>query len=159
MAARFVHLDHDTPLLLSPDLRDWISKDDMVHFIMDAVDTLDLTSAKTNERGPGSAQYPPATMRALLIYCSATGTFASRRIETLTYENVAVRSLCADTHPGHDSICKFRRKNKTRLASCCHQILELAPNASPSSRRPRQSSKNVPKSAFENHLGMRFPAS
>ena len=93
------------------------------------------------------------------VHRAATGTFASRRIETLTYENVAVRSLCADTHPGHDSICKFRRKNKTRLASCCHQILELAPNASPSSRRPRQSSKNVPKSAFENHLGMRFPAS
>ena len=93
MAARFVHVDHDTPLLLPPDLRNWISKDHMVHFIMDAVDALNLTTAKTNERGTGSAQYPPATMLALLIYCYATGTFASRRIETLTYENVAVRYL------------------------------------------------------------------
>ena len=126
MAARFVHVDHDTPLLLPPDLRDWISKDHMVYFIMDAVATLYLTTAKINERGTGSAQYPPATMLALLIYCYATGSFSSRRIETLTYENVAVRYLCANTHPDHDSICKFRRENKALLSSCFHQILELA---------------------------------
>ena len=126
MAARFVHVDHDTPLLLPPDLRDWISKDHMVYFIIDAVATLDLTTAKINERGTGSAQYPPATMLALLIYCYATGSFSSRRIETLTYEHVAVRYLCANTHPDHDSICKFRRENKALLSSCFHQILELA---------------------------------
>ncbi len=130
MAARFVSIDHDTPLLLPPDLRDWISKDHMVHFVMDAVDALDLSMAKVNERGTGSKQYPPRTMLALLIYCYATGTFASRRIETLTYENVAVRYLCADTHPDHDSICKFRRENKELLASSFHQILELAATAS-----------------------------
>ncbi len=37
-----------------------------------------------------------------MIYCYATGTLPSRRIETLTYENVAVRFLTADTHPDHD---------------------------------------------------------
>ncbi len=129
MAAKFVHIDHNTPLLLPPDLRDWISKDHMVHFIMDAVDALDLNSAKINTRGTGSAQYPPATMLGLLIYCYATGSFSSRRIETLTYENVAVRYLTADTHPDHDSICKFRRENKELLSSCFHQILELAATA------------------------------
>jgi hypothetical protein len=65
MAVRFVHVDHDTPLRLPPDSRDWISKDHMVHFIMDAVDALDLTTAKTNERGTGSAQYPPANHAGL----------------------------------------------------------------------------------------------
>lgn len=129
MAAKFVHIDHDSPLLLPPDLRDWIAKDHMVHFVRDAVDALDLSSAKINQRGTGSAQYPPATMLALLIYCYATGTFSSRRIETLTYENVAVRFLTADTHPDHDSICKFRRENKELLSSCFHQVLELATTA------------------------------
>ena len=129
MAAKFVHVDHDTPLLLPPDLREWIAKDHMVHFVMDAVDALDLSAANVNERGTGSAQYPPATMLALLIYCYATGTFSSRRIETLTYENVAVRYLTADTHPDHDSICKFRRENKALLSSSFHQILELAATA------------------------------
>jgi hypothetical protein len=68
-------------------------------------------------------------MLGLLIYCYATGTFASRRIETLTFENVAVRYLTGDTHPDHDSICKFRRENKALLSVSFHQVLELAARA------------------------------
>jgi transposase len=129
MAVRFVNIDHDTPMLLPPDLRDWVAPDHMVHFIMDAVGALDLSRARINQRGTGNAQYPPSMMLGLLIYCYATGTFASRRIETLTYENVAVRYLCADTHPDHDSICKFRRENKDLLSAAFHQVLELAARA------------------------------
>ena len=65
-------------------------------------------------------------MLGLLIYSYATGTFSSRRIETLTYENVAVRLLCADTHPDHDTICNFRRENKKLLGESFHKVLELA---------------------------------
>ena len=129
MSVRFVNIDHDTPMLLPPDLRDWVSPDHMVHFIIDAVVALDLSRARTNQRGTGSAQYPPAMMLGLLIYCYATGTFASRRIETLTYENLAVRYLTGDTHPDHDSICKFRRENKDLLSDAFHQVLELAARA------------------------------
>jgi transposase len=129
MSARFVNIDHDTPLLLPPDLRDWVSEGHIVHFIMDAVDALDLSLARTNQRGTGHAQYPPSMMLGLLIYCYATGTFSSRRIETLTFENVAVRYLTGDTHPDHDSICKFRRENKELLSSSFHQVLELAARA------------------------------
>ena len=71
----------------------------MVHFIIDAVKALDLSLARINSRSTGHAQYPPFMMLGLRIYCYATGTFSSRRIETLTYENVAVRFLTADTHP------------------------------------------------------------
>jgi transposase len=126
MPARFVNIDHSTPLLLPPDLRDWIAPDHMVHFIMDAIAALDLSVAHVNERGTGRAQYPPSMMLGLLIYSYATGTFSSRRIEALTYENVAVRYLTADTHPDHDSICKFRRDNKVLLGGVFHQVLEMA---------------------------------
>lgn len=129
MAARFVNIDHDTPLLLPPDLRDWVPADHMVHFIMDAVAALDLSAARVNERGTGSAQYPPSMMLGLLIFSYATGTFSSRKIQTATYENVAIRYLCADTHPDHDSICKFRRENKELLSSVFHQVLALAATA------------------------------
>jgi len=32
MPARFVSVDRDTPMLLPPDLRDWVTEDDLVHF-------------------------------------------------------------------------------------------------------------------------------
>ena len=38
MATRFVSVDRDTPLLLPPDLRDWVPADHLVHFILDAVE-------------------------------------------------------------------------------------------------------------------------
>jgi transposase len=129
MAARFVTIDHDTPLLLPPDLRDWVPANHLVHFVMDAVCLLNLNAAQTNERGTGSAQYPPSMMLGLLIYSYCTGTFSSRKIEKLTHDSVPVRFLCADTHPDHDSICKFRRENKALLASAFHQILECAARA------------------------------
>nr|ACO70953.1 transposase IS4 family protein [uncultured Verrucomicrobiota bacterium] len=126
MPARFVSGDHDTPLLLPPDLRDWVPANHLVHFIMDAVGLLDVSAARVNQRGTGSAQYPPGMMLGLLIYCYATGTFSSRRIERLTYEHVAVRFLCADQHPDHDSICHFRRENGALLESSFGQVLECA---------------------------------
>lgn len=73
MAARFVNIDHDTPLLLPPDLRDWLPKDHLVHFIMDAVDLIDVSRARVNERGTGSAQYPPSMMMSLLFFCLRHG--------------------------------------------------------------------------------------
>ncbi len=126
MPARFVSIDRDTPMLLPPDLRDWVPEDHLVHFIINAVELLDLSAARVNERGTGSEQYPPSMMLGLLIYCYATGTFSSRRIERLTHENVAVRLLCADRHPDHDSICTFRRENRALLESSFHQVLECA---------------------------------
>jgi len=126
MAARFVNIDHDTPLLLPPDLRQWVPADHLVHFIMDAVGELDLRVARVNERGTGEAQYPPAMMLGLLIYSYASGLFASRQIERASHDSVAVRFLCADTHPDHDTICTFRRQNAALLARSFAQVVELA---------------------------------
>ncbi len=33
MGARIVSVDRDTPMLLPPDLRDWVPEDDLVHFV------------------------------------------------------------------------------------------------------------------------------
>ncbi len=43
MGPRFVIIDHDSPMLLPCDLRDWLPEDHMAHFILDAVETLDLS--------------------------------------------------------------------------------------------------------------------
>jgi transposase len=126
MNPRFVPIDRDTPLLLPPNLRDWVPADHLVHFILDAVDALDLRRVRVNTRGTGSAQYPPHLLLGLLIYSYATGTFSSRRIEQSTHDSVPVRLLCADTHPDHDTLCTFRRENQPLLTESFVKVLQLA---------------------------------
>lgn len=65
---KFVNIDRDTPLLLPPDLRDWVPADHLVHFVMDAMDLVDVSTVACNERGTGSAQYPPRLLPGLLVY-------------------------------------------------------------------------------------------
>ncbi len=124
--SRFVSADPNQPLLLPVNLREWIPEDDMVHFVLEAVERVPLERFKANERGSGSAQYHPRMMLALLIYCYANGVFGSRRIERATYRDLAVRYLCADTHPDHDTICKFRRENFEAVSEAFLQVLLLA---------------------------------
>jgi len=50
----------------------------MVHFVVDAVEMLDVGCFDVNDRGSGNAQYPPRMMLALLVYRYATGRFSSR---------------------------------------------------------------------------------
>ena len=126
MAVSFVNLDRNTPMLLPPDLRDWVDEGDLVHFVIEASERLPLEAFRVNHRGSGSAQMPPHMMLALLVYCYCNGIFSSRKIERATYRDVAVRYLTADTHPDHDTICKFRRENKAAISAAFVDILELA---------------------------------
>ena len=126
MAARFVNLDRQTPLFLPCDLREWLPADHLVHFILDAVDQLPTDHFRVNHRGTGSEQYPPPMLLALLIYCYATGRFGSRTIEAATHSDVAVRYLCANHHPDHDSICVFRTANRAAFQAAFVTVLQLA---------------------------------
>ncbi len=126
MSAKYVNVDRDTPYIMPPDLREWVPEEHLVHFVIDAVDQLDLRMARVNERGSGAAQYPPSMMLALLIYSYATGTFSSRQIERSTYDQVPIRFLCAGTHPDHDTICTFRTRNEALLKQSFARIIELA---------------------------------
>ena len=126
MAARFINIDRETPLLLPPDMRQWVPENHLSHFILDAVEEIDTSCAKVNHRGSGSQQYPPRMLLALLIYSYSSGIFSSRAIERATYDSVAVRVLCADTHPDHDTICAFRRENRELLDRAFSAVLEMA---------------------------------
>lgn len=124
--SKFIVVDHTQAMLLPPDLREWVPEDDLVNFVIEAARRVPVTKFKVNVRGTGSAQHHPHTLLALLVYCYTQGVFGSRRIERATYRDVAVRYLTGDTHPDHDTICKFRRENETALAEAFLQVLLLA---------------------------------
>jgi len=123
---RFVNADQSQPYLLPPDLRDWVPEDDLAHFVLEAVERVPLAAFRVNERGTGSAQYHPRMMLALLIYCYANGVFGSRRIERATHRDLGVRYVTGNTHPDHDTICKFRRENFAAVSEAFLEVLLLA---------------------------------
>jgi len=51
-------------------------------------------------------------MLALLLYCYSHGILSSRPIERAAYKDVAIRYLCGNTHPDHNTICLFRSRNE-----------------------------------------------
>ncbi len=81
MCERLVNVDRETPMLLPADLREWVPADDLVHFVIWAVETMKLPALSVNQRGSGSRQYPPRMMLRLVIYCYANGQMSSRRID------------------------------------------------------------------------------
>jgi hypothetical protein len=54
MAQRFKTIDRNTPLLLALDLRDWVAEDDLVHFVIHAVQRLPLSAFALNYKGGGA---------------------------------------------------------------------------------------------------------
>jgi transposase len=112
---------------MPPDIRDWLPENHIARFILQLVDQFSVScNFWINWKGSGSAQYPPSMLAALLVYCYATGRFSSRRIEEATYSDVAVRFITGDTHPDHDTICVFRRRNKKAFQKLFVDVLALA---------------------------------
>lgn len=126
MSERYVNVDRQTRLLLPPDLQDWVAQDDLVHFVLEVVESTPLPQVRVRTHGGGSLGYPPSLMLALLIYSYAHGVFSSRQIERSTYQHLSVRYLCANLHPDHDTICTFRRQNRVLLKAVFAQVLTLA---------------------------------
>jgi len=56
MAQRFKTIDRNSPFLLPPDLRDWVAQDDLVHFVIHAVERLPLSASAVNSKGCGDEQ-------------------------------------------------------------------------------------------------------
>jgi transposase len=66
MAPKFKQTDREQIFLLPPDIGDWIPKDDIVHFVIEAAQMVPLENFVFNEKGTGKAQYHPKMMLALL---------------------------------------------------------------------------------------------
>ena len=61
MAQNFLSCDRDQPMLLPPDLRDWLDDDHLAWFVIDAVKELDLEPFYASYRadGHGAAAHDP----------------------------------------------------------------------------------------------------
>jgi len=114
-------------LLLPPDMKDWLPDDDLVYFIIEMLDKLDLIAIYDSYDGTkgGQPAFDPKMMVGLLLYAYCVGLPSSRKIEKATYHRVPFRILTADQHPDHDTIAEFRKRHLKALSGFFVQILRL----------------------------------
>jgi transposase len=136
MARGFRRVDRDQPFLLPPDMREWLPAGHLAWFVIDAMESLDLSRfgrRVTPARSvAGRAAYDPRVLLGLLVYGYATGVRSSRRIERACSEDVAFRVICAQDVPDHATIARFRREHFADAAAMedlFAQVLVLAARA------------------------------
>ena len=109
MAQNFLTCDRDQPLLLPPDLHDWLEEDHLAWFVIEAIEELDLDAFYASYRadGHGRAAHDPKMMLTLITYAYAVGERSSRGIERRCREDVAFRVITANQAPDHATIARF----------------------------------------------------
>ena len=124
--------DSEQVLLLAPVLQEWLPDGHLCHFVSDLVESgaLDLSEVYADyEEQRGFPPYDPRLMVKLLVYGYAIGVVSSRKLERASFEDVAVRMLCADQHPDDRSIARFRKRHLEALGGLFVQTLRLCKQA------------------------------
>src|SRR5712691_5863544 len=131
MAQNFLTCDREQPLLLPPDLHDWLEEDHLAWFVIEAIEELELDAFYASYRadGHGRAAHDPKMMLTLLTYAYCVGERSSRGIERRCREDVAFRVICANQAPDHATIARFRVRHEEALADLFGQILGLCGRA------------------------------
>ena len=131
MPQNFLSGDRDQPLLLPPDLRDWLPENHLAWTILDVVAEMDLTAFYRDYRadGHGRAAYEPAMMVALLLYAYARGERSSRGIERECEEDIAYRVIAVNQRPDHATIARFVQRHERALASVFGGVLAVCAKA------------------------------
>ncbi len=101
MAKGFKPVDRDQVFLLPPDMRDWLPQEHLLWFLLDIVDSFDITAFRREYRlgGVGREAFDPRMMIALLAYAYCGGVRSSRAIERACHTDVAFRVVCAQAGP------------------------------------------------------------
>jgi len=121
----------DQDWLLPPSPRDWLPDGDLVYFMLDVVQTLDLSAItrKYEREDRGSPPYHPRMMVALLLYSYCVGVYSSRRIQKHCERDAAYRVIVAGDVPNFRTISDFRKLHLVELQGLFVAVLKLCAEA------------------------------
>jgi len=119
------------PWLFPPSPQDWLPQNDLVYFVLDTVNALDLSAIteKYEQEERGYPPYHPRMMVALLFYAYCRGLFSSRKIMQACEERLTFRVLVGDDIPDFRTISDFRKLHLKALSDLFVQILQLCQEA------------------------------
>jgi len=117
--------------LLPPSVQDWLPENDLVYFILDTVNELDISAItqKYEQEKRGFPPYHPRMMVALLLYAYCRGIFSSRKIMQACQERLTFRVITGDDIPDFRTISDFRKLHLKELQLLFVQVLRLCQEA------------------------------
>ena len=119
--------DQDQPMLLAPDIRDWLAAGHPARWVNDLVeDGLDLSPIYddyTDVRG--GPPYDPRLMVKILIYGYSHGITSSRALERRCHDDIAFGFLTAQQAPDFVAISRFRARHAETFKELFIQSLVL----------------------------------
>lgn len=123
--------DQGQPMLLPPDLQDWLAVEHPARMVDDLVEHgLDLSAiyaGYTEVRG--APPYDPRLMLKILIYGYSHGVTSSRALERRCQDDIALRFLTAQAAPDFVAIARFRTRHGQALKQLFVQSLALCAQA------------------------------
>lgn len=128
MAKRYLPVLRDQPMLLPPDMREWLPSDHPVHLVISVVeDHLDTSAFHAQRRagGAGTAGYDPDMLVILLVWAYANRVTSSRRMERLCQSDVAFMVICGGNRPHYSTISRFRSQAGDAMAVLFAEVLGL----------------------------------
>ena len=117
--------------LLPPSVQDWLPENDMVYFLLDTVNELDISAItqKYEQENRGFPPYHPRMMVALLLYSYCRGVFSSRKIMQACQERISFKVIVGDDIPNFRTISDFRKLHLIELQQLFVQVLQLCQEA------------------------------
>src|SRR3954447_13804317 len=108
-----------------------LPEDDLVFFLLDVIDQLDLTAvyAVYEDQLRGAPPFDPRLMTCLWLYSYSVGVFSSRKIASACERNLAFLAIVGDDRPDFRTVSDFRKIHLDALAGLFNQVLKLAHEA------------------------------
>ena len=117
--------------LLPPSVQDWLPENNLVYFLLDTVNELDISAItqKYEQENRGFPPFHPRMMVALLLYSYCRGIFSSRKIMQACEERLTFRVIAGDDIPNWRTISDFRKLHIKELQQLFVQVLQLCQEA------------------------------
>lgn len=127
MAYNFYQCNREQIYLLPPSLQEWVTEDDLVWFIIDAVEQMELGKFYKKYRvdGKGQTAYEPIMMVVLILYAYCLGIRSSRQIERLCGRDIGFKVITSNLVPDHTTVARFRQENMEVIERLFIEVLKL----------------------------------
>lgn len=118
-------LDRKQLSLLPPSVEDYVGAEDIVRYVDELVDFLDLSAIESEYSFQGRPAFAPRIVVKILVFGSLRGIRSARELSRECRENLRFIFLAQNEKPDFRTINLFRKLHSKALASLLRQTIEI----------------------------------